>query len=162
MNRRALAVFAGLTLAAIGWAVAHAVHRYRVEAPFHEAWTEVEGQLGEGRNRIEGLEAAMAAARDRVAAERAILDSLAGRIAAYEDRAVRGRLPARENRGYRAVIDVHNVVVERHNAEIATLRDIYGRYAYAVDSYNVVVDSANRLRRAAAERGIRLLLSDGS
>ena len=113
-------------------------------------------RLRSGKSRIDSLEAEIARGRRRVAVHRAHLDSLEDRIAAFERRAVGGRLPRPQHRAYLRVIEQQNRASEAHNAALAEVQSTYDDYTALIRAHNALVDSANQLRRAAAEEGIRL------
>lgn len=156
MNRRLVVGFLVLTGLLVLAALARSVYRHQATAPQREAWAEITGRLQDGRQRIDSLEAVLGEGRRQVATHRARLDSLEGRLAAFERRAVDGRLPRPEHRTYMEVIEAQNKAAAAHNAALAEVQSTYRVYAGIVRAHNAVIDSANWLRRAAAEEGIRL------
>ncbi len=141
-----------LVLGTFGWSL----YQHRVGAPEREAWAGITDRLRAEKSRIDSLEAELAEGRQRVAAHRARLDSLEDRIAAFERGAVDGRLPGPRHRVYLMVIEEQNVTAAAHNEALAEVQSVYDVYAGLVRAHNAVIDSANRLRRGAAEEGIRL------
>lgn len=156
MSRRHVVGFALLTLILVAGALGWSLYQQRALAPQRQAWIELTDRLRVEKSRIDSLEAVMAQGRRRVAEHRARLDSLERRIAAFERRAVDGRLPRLQHQAYLDVIEEQNEVAAAHNAALADVQAVYDDYAGLVRAHNAVIDSANRLRRAAAEEGIRL------
>lgn len=129
---------------------------HRSQSPWREGWSELAARLRAEKSTIDSLETELLAGRGGVAVHRARLDSLEGRLAAWERRAVGGRLPGPQHRAYLDVIDAQNRTAEAHNEALARTRTLYEEYAGLVRAHNAVIDSANRFRRAAAEAGVRL------
>lgn len=129
---------------------------YRAQSPWRDGWAELATRLRAGKTTIDSLETELGSGRDQVAVHRARLDTLEGRLAAWERRAVGGRLPRSQHRAYLDVIDAQNQAAEAHNQALARVQALYEEYAGLVRAHNVVIDSANRFRRAAAEAGVRL------
>ncbi|MGH7587006.1 MAG: hypothetical protein ACRELU_00250 [Gemmatimonadota bacterium] len=129
---------------------------YRAESPWRDGWGELEVRLRAGKSTVDSLEAELEAGRRGVAVHRARLDSLEGRVAAWERRAVDGRLPGPQHRAYLEVIDAQNRAAQVHNEALARVQALYENYTGLVRAHNAVIDSANRFRRAAAEEGVRL------
>ncbi|MGH7542457.1 MAG: hypothetical protein ACREK7_00830 [Gemmatimonadota bacterium] len=132
------------------------LYEYRADAPWWDGWAELTGRLRAEKADIDSLQAELESGRSRVAVHRARLDSLEGRLAGWERQAVGGRLPPPQHRRYLDVIDAQNRAAEEHNEALAEVRAAYEEYAGLVRAHNVVIDSANRFRRAAAEAGVRL------
>lgn len=155
--RRPFVVGFGLltTLSVVALGAAY-LHEHRAAAPWLEGWADLADRLRVGKAEIDSLASELESGRGRVAVHRARLDSLEGRLARYERRAVGGRLPRPEHRAYLEAIDAQNRVAEEHNEALAEIREIYEEYAGHVRIHNAVIDSANRFRRAAAEEGVRL------
>lgn len=156
MSRRHLAAFVVLTLLLVLGTLGWSVYRDRVTAPQREAWAAITDRLRAEKSHIDSLEAVLAEGRQRVSRHRARLDRLEDSLAAIERRAVDGRLPRPQHRVYLAVIEAQNEIAAEHNEVLAEVQSTYEDYAGFVRAHNAVIDSANRLRRAAAEEGIRL------
>jgi predicted nucleic acid-binding Zn-ribbon protein len=156
VSRKHVVGFLLLTSLLILGSLAWSVYRHRAGAPQRRAWSEMADRLRSGKSRIDSLEAEIARGRRRVAVHRAHLDSLEDRIAAFERRAVGGRLPRPQHRAYLRVIEQQNRASEAHNAALAEVQSTYDDYTALIRAHNALVDSANQLRRAAAEEGIRL------
>ena len=148
--------FVVLTTALVAIAVGHSLWRYRSQAPYRGAWSQVTATLSEQKTRIDSLSAVLAELEAEVDEGKARLSELGLEIARLERRAVNGRLPTGEYRSYHGVIARHNEIVEAHNASVAEMQRSYSRYSILVDTHNALVDSANQLQRTAVERGIRL------
>ena len=129
---------------------------YRSKAPWRDGWAKLTDRLRVEKSSIDSLQAEVESGERRVAAHRSRLDSLEARLAAYERRAVAGRLPRPEHQGYLEVIEAQNTAAGAHNEALAKVRTVYERYASLVRAHNMVIDSANRFRRAAATEGVRL------
>lgn len=156
MSRRHVVGFAVLTLLLLLGALGWSIYRHRASAPQRQAWSQLSERLRVGKSHIDSLEAALAEGRRRVARHRARLDSLESHLAAFERRAVDGRLPRPQHRTYMEVIESQNQAAAAHNEALADVQSTYEIYAGFVRAHNAVIDSANRLRRSAAEQGIRL------
>ncbi|MGH7556574.1 MAG: hypothetical protein ACREMD_02090 [Gemmatimonadota bacterium] len=156
MSRRYVVGFLLLTsllvLGTLGWRF----YRYQASAPEREAWAAITDRLRVEKSHIDSLESELTEGRQRVAAHRARLDSLEGGLAAFEERAVDGRLPRPQHQAYMTVIEAQNEAAAAHNEALAEVQSVYEVYAGLVRAHNAVIDSANRLRRAAVEEGIRL------
>ncbi|MGH7570501.1 MAG: hypothetical protein ACREMK_01470 [Gemmatimonadota bacterium] len=156
MSRRYVVGFLLLTsllvLGTLGWRL----YRYRATAPQREAWAGITDRLRAEKSRIDSLEAELVEGRREVAAHRARLDSLEGSLATFERRAVDGRLPRPQHLAYLSAIEAQNETAAAHNGALAQVQSVYEVYAGLVRAHNAVIDSANHLRRAAAEEGIRL------
>jgi hypothetical protein len=129
---------------------------HRAQSPWRDGWAELAARLRAEKSTIDSLEVELESGRGRVAIHRARLDSLEGRLAVWERRAVGGRLPGPQHRAYLDVIDAQNRTAEEHNEALAEVRAVYEEYARLVRAHNAVIDSANRFQRAAAEEGVRL------
>ena len=129
---------------------------HRAQSPWREGWAELAARLRAEKSAIDSLQAELESGRGRVAVHRARLDTLEGRLAAWERRAVGGRLPGPQHRAYLDVIDAQNRTVGAHNAALAEVQAVYEEYAGLIRAHNAVIDSANRFRRAAVEAGVRL------
>jgi hypothetical protein len=129
---------------------------HRAQSPWRDGWAELAARLRAEKSNIDSLEAELGSGRARVAVHRARLDTLEGRLASWERRAVDGRLPGPQHRAYLEVIDEQNRTAEAHNQALARVQALYEEYAGLVRAHNAVIDSANRFRRAAAEAGVEL------
>ncbi|MGH7564243.1 MAG: hypothetical protein ACREK5_07450 [Gemmatimonadota bacterium] len=141
-----------LVLGTLGWRF----YRYQATAPQREAWAGITDRLRTEKSTIDSLEAELAEGRRRLAAQRVRLDSLEGSLAAFEGRAMDGRLPRPQHQAYMSVIEAQNEAAAAHNEALVEVQSIYEVYAGLVRGHNAVIDSANCLRRVAAEEGIRL------
>ncbi len=137
-------------------ATGHSLWRYRSQAPYRDAWSQVATKLGEQKTRIDSLSTALAVLEAGVEEEKARLHRLSLEIAGLEREAVNGRLPSSEYRRYRSVISRHNEIVETHNSSVAEMQQSYAQYSTLVDTHNALIDSANQLQQTAVERGIQL------
>lgn len=156
MDRRRIGVFVLLTAMLLAVATGHSLWRYRSQAPYRNAWSQVATKLGQQKARIDSLSTALAKLEAEVEEEKVRLSDLGLEIARLEREAVNGRLPRSEYRRYRSVIARHNEIVETHNESVVEMQQSYSRYSTLVDTHNALIDSANRLQRTAVERGIQL------
>ncbi len=156
MSRRYIVVFLLLSSLLVLGTLAWRFYRYRASAPEREAWAAITDRLRVEKSDIDSLEAELAEGRRLVGAHRARLDSLEERLGAFERRAVEGRLPRSQHQAYMTVIEAQNEAAAAHNEALTEVQAVYEVYAGLVRAHNAVIDSANQLRRAAAEEGIRL------
>lgn len=156
MTRTHVVGFLLLTAVLILGTLAWSFYQHRLTAPHREAWARITDRLRVEKSRIDSLEAELAEGRRRVATHRARLDSLESRLGEFERRAVDGRLPRPQHQTYMEVIEAQNQTALAHNQALAEVQSVYEVYSGLVRKHNAVIDSANYLRRAAAEEGIRL------
>jgi hypothetical protein len=156
VRRPFVVVFSLLTaLFVLVLSVAYVVD-HRAESPWRDGWAELTARLRSEKSSIDSLQVELESGRGRLAVHRARLDSLEGRLAAWERRALRGRLPGPQHQTYLGVIEAQNQAAEQYNEALARVQALYEEYAGFVRAHNAVIDSANRFRRAAAEAGVRL------
>ncbi len=148
--------FVVLTTVLVAIAIGHSLWRYRSQAPYRDAWSQVSVTLNEQKTRIDSLSTVVAELEAEVDEGKVRLSEFGLEIARLERRAVNGRLPTGEYRLYRGVIARHNEVVEAHNVSVNEMQRSYSEYSTLVDTHNALIDSANRLQQTAVERGIQL------
>lgn len=148
--------FVVLTTALVAIAIGRSLWRYRSQAPYRDAWSQVTATLDEQKTRIDSLSTVVADLEVGVDAGKVRLSELGLQIARLERKAVNGQLPTGEYQRYRGVIARHNEVVEAHNASVTEMQRSYSQYSTLVDTHNALIDSANRLQQTAVERGIQL------
>lgn len=143
---------AGMIVVVLGWSLWR--HASGTEA--REAWVVVNDSLRVQKTRIDSLKRTVDELQNRVDEGKRRLDRLGERIAQYERTARRGRLPTPRFDAYERTIERHNDVVAEHNERAMRLQDVYAEYSRLVDRHNALIDSANRIQRAAVEEGVQL------
>ena len=139
-------------LVSMGWAWL----RWRGAAPERAAWASVQRDLESQSARIDSLKQVLARMEATLAADKRAIANAGERLGHLRREAVSGKLPETEYRRHEREVDRYNESVASHNDELAAIQQTYAEYSAAIDTYNVLADSANELQRRAVQEGIQL------